>query len=225
MENERRQHRQHPPQWANQNNQHRSQLIRSPLRFTKGEFRESDYESDYECRIQPIWRPYDSESEGPVYKPVRPSFKSPSKQMEPPSLQRYQSPMRTVTTPVQLKQIIEPEFDLKPGSPPQMGFAPSPDMHRSVSFVESEQNESIQRTTHFLSSNGGTAFTDSQVHGNTLQERNAEAKRLQRVDEMRKRFEQKSLVPNDSRTESVQTHSYVSSQSKVSTQGITAELA
>lgn len=145
--------------------------------------------------------------------------------MGSPAPQRYQSPMRTVTTPVQLKQITEPEFDLKPGSPPEIGFAPSPDVHRSVSFIESEQNESVQRTTHFLSSNGGTTFADNQVYGNTLQERNAEAKRLQRVDEMRKRFEKKSLVPNESRTDSVQTHTHVSSQSVMSTQGIPADLA
>lgn len=217
MENERRQNRQHPSQWASQNvngQQHRCQTVRSPLKFIKGEFRESDYESDYDCRIQPIWRPYESgESGEPIYKPVRPSFRTTGRQAETPTppVQRYTPVQRT--THVQQRQITAPAFELpKPGSPPEIGFAPSPyDVHhRSVSFVESERNESsVQRTTHFLSSDG-----DGQAGYGTL-ERNAEAKRLQRVDEMRKRFEQKSLVPTE--TSSVQT---VSSQSISSTQGI-----
>lgn len=179
-ENERRQpHRAHPMQFANQYNQHCRAQVRSPAKFVRGEFRESDYESDYECRIQPIWRPNDSESEKPVYKPVRPGFKTPVRNIE---VSRHLQPVQSAPAPVEA-------FELKPGSPPEMGFAPSPDVHRSVSFVESERNESVQRTTHFLSSDGRS-------HG-TL-ERNAEAKRLQRVDEMRKRFEQKSLCPAES---------------------------
>jgi len=181
-ENERRQpNRAHPIQWANQYNQHCRAQVRSPAKFVRGEFRESDYESDYECRIQPIWRPNDSESEEPVYKPVRPGFKTPVKKVEG---SRHLQPVKSVAAPVEA-------FELKPGSPPEMGFAPSPDVHRSVSFVESECNESVQRTTHFLSSDG-------RGHGHGTLERNAEAKRLQRVDEMRKRFEQKSLCPAES---------------------------
>lgn len=196
-------------QYQQQQN-YRSNQIRSPLKFVKGEFRESDYESDYECRIQPIWRPNDSESEEPVYKPVRPGFRTPGKQQvnvvqrhapAQPRPQTISGPTMTVAAP----------FDLKPGSPPQIGFAPSPDAHRSVSFVESEKTtDSMQRTTHFLSSGGGDGQTDQ----GTL-ERRAEAKRLQRVDEMRKRFEQRpQLVPAES-DYSVQTAS-----SQFSSQGI-----
>lgn len=180
-ENERRQpHRAHPMQWTNQYNQHSRPQVRSPAKFVRGEFRESDYESDYECRIQPIWRPYDSESEEPVYKPVRPGFKTPIKK---PEVSRHLNSVQSVAP------APAPAFELKPGSPPEIGFAPSPDVHRSVSFVESERDESVQRTTHFLSSDG---------RGHGTLERNAEAKRLQRVDEMRKRFEQKSLCPAES---------------------------
>lgn len=42
----------------------------SPSKFIKGEFRESDYESDYDSRLSAVWRPNDSDSE-PAYKPVR----------------------------------------------------------------------------------------------------------------------------------------------------------
>ncbi|XP_066257893.1 uncharacterized protein [Euwallacea similis] len=40
----------------------------SPSRFIKGEFRESDYESDYEGRVPPIW----GQSTDKQYRPVRP---------------------------------------------------------------------------------------------------------------------------------------------------------
>lgn len=39
----------------------------------KGEFRESDYESEYEGRIPPVWRPSSTEPE-PSYRPVRPDL-------------------------------------------------------------------------------------------------------------------------------------------------------
>ncbi|KRT85808.1 Immunoglobulin, partial [Oryctes borbonicus] len=45
----------------------------SPSRFVKGEFRESDYESEYEGRIPPVWRPSSAEPE-PAYRPVRPDL-------------------------------------------------------------------------------------------------------------------------------------------------------
>lgn len=44
----------------------------SPSKFIKGEFKESDYESDYDHKIAPIWRPNDSDSEPMYYKPIRP---------------------------------------------------------------------------------------------------------------------------------------------------------
>lgn len=43
-----------------------------PSKFVKGEFKESDYESDYDHKIAPIWRPNDSDSEPMYYKPIRP---------------------------------------------------------------------------------------------------------------------------------------------------------
>ncbi|XP_054275490.1 titin isoform X2 [Macrosteles quadrilineatus] len=43
----------------------------SPSKFIKGEFRESDYESEYEGKIKPIWRPGDP-PEDMSFRPVRP---------------------------------------------------------------------------------------------------------------------------------------------------------
>ncbi|XP_071443400.1 titin isoform X2 [Hetaerina americana] len=51
-----------------------------PKKFTKGEFRESDYESDVEnVRIKPIWVPHESDSEEPHYRKVRPPSTTPKK--------------------------------------------------------------------------------------------------------------------------------------------------
>lgn len=38
-----------------------------PKKFKKGEFTESDYDSDYEGRIRPKWQPPDSDTEDPSY--------------------------------------------------------------------------------------------------------------------------------------------------------------
>lgn len=111
-----------------------------------------------------------------------------SRYVRPYTFFRYQQPHqqqhRAAGAPVQSKQIITepaPEaFELKPGSPPEIGYAPSPGARGSAGFAESN-GAARQRT-------GGDGY-------GTL-ERKAEAMRLQRVDEMRKRFERKSpLAP------------------------------
>ncbi|KAK8746901.1 hypothetical protein OTU49_016887 [Cherax quadricarinatus] len=62
-----------------------------PKKFIKGEFRESDYDSDYEGRVRPKWKPPDSDVEDPEYTPVRP----------PPPTERHSSKSkeRTPTPP------------------------------------------------------------------------------------------------------------------------------
>lgn len=81
----------------------------SPSKFVKGEFRESDYESDYEGRIPPIWRVADSDGE-PAYRPVRPNLT--------PSGRVSQTSGRTPTPPT--------EFDRPPQivGPPRPKFEP-----------------------------------------------------------------------------------------------------
>ncbi|XP_042876868.1 titin-like isoform X4 [Penaeus japonicus] len=56
-----------------------------PKKFQKGEFTESDYESDYEGRIRPKWQPPDSDADDPNYTKVKPQLRSdrtPSKTRE-----------------------------------------------------------------------------------------------------------------------------------------------
>ena len=72
----------------------------SPSKFVKGEFRESDYESDYEGRIPPVWRPSSTEPE-PSYRPVRPVLT--------PSGRHSQNRERTPTPPTQFD--VPPEVE------------------------------------------------------------------------------------------------------------------
>ncbi|KAG7188138.1 hypothetical protein KM043_013359 [Ampulex compressa] len=43
----------------------------SPSKFVKSEFRESDYESDYDGRIPSLWKPRSSESDKQAFRPVK----------------------------------------------------------------------------------------------------------------------------------------------------------
>lgn len=92
----------------------------SPSKFVKGEFRESDYESDYEGRIPPIWG-VDSEGER-TYKPVRPNLT--------PSGRLSQTSGRTPTPPT--------EFDHPPQivGPPRPKFEPIEKPKPTVKFNE-----------------------------------------------------------------------------------------
>jgi hypothetical protein len=82
----------------------------SPSKFVKGEFRESDYESDYDSRIPAKWRPYDSDADEPSYKPVRPNLTPSGRQIQ----SEASVGVRTPTPPT--------EFD----NPPQFGGPPRP---------------------------------------------------------------------------------------------------
>lgn len=77
----------------------------SPSKFVKGEFRESDYESDYEGRVPPIW----GQNVDKHYKPVRPVL-TPT--------HHYQQAGRTPTPPT--------EFERPPTieGPPRPKFEP-----------------------------------------------------------------------------------------------------
>lgn len=143
----------------------------SPSKFVKGEFRESDYESDYEGRIPPVWK--SSETDGNLhYKSVRPvltpsgrhsrsstgartptpptEFDNPPQIEYPPrpKFEPIEKPKQTIKldeilkTAVKQQMVVKPKavqakpmelivatparsaFALKPGSPPQMAYAP-----------------------------------------------------------------------------------------------------
>lgn len=83
----------------------------SPSKFVKGEFRESDYESDYDRKITPIWRPNDSDSEPISYKPVRPVLSTPTSRPTSQISEGF-SPMPPTV------------FDQPPNGPPRPKFQP-----------------------------------------------------------------------------------------------------
>lgn len=139
----------------------------SPSKFIKGEFRESDYESDYESKLQTVWR-----KEGDLgYRPVRPvltpsgrhsqqsrertptpptAFDNPPTFTGParPKFEPIDKPKKTIKLeeivkpipkqpiykpkPVQIKpqppvtDVIIATPALKPGSPPEIAYAPGP---------------------------------------------------------------------------------------------------
>lgn len=188
----------------------------SPSKFVKGEFKGSDYESDYEGRIPPVWTP--SEVDGDrTYKSVRPvltpsgrhSISSagartptpPTEFDQPPTIEYPPRPkfepiekpkqvkldeiLKTTpkpvvfkpkplpAKPVQMEMIVatpaRPDYILKPGSPPQIAYAPqyyhsvtstpyqnatstetSNVMHFNESTEKSHRVVSVQQTTRVI---------------------------------------------------------------------------
>lgn len=163
----------------------------SPSKFVKGEFRGSDYESDYDSRIVPVWK-----GENRAYKPVRPvltpsgrrpcstagrtptpptEFDLPPK-LEGPSRPKFEpiAPAPTSRHSVKLDEILQSmdrsqtlikpkakhaEVPLKPGSPPEIAFAPAfpkaVETSNVMSFQESTETSrrvlNLQQTTRLIS--------------------------------------------------------------------------
>jgi len=103
----------------------------SPSKFVKGEFRESDYESDYDGRIPPVWRPYDSDTETdrsyrrvrPVLTPVhpRPHVRTPTPPTEFDNPPQFTTPPRPKFEPIEkplaavkLDEILQPAMKATP---------------------------------------------------------------------------------------------------------------
>ncbi|KAL1117097.1 hypothetical protein AAG570_004425 [Ranatra chinensis] len=187
-----------PPSVAPPPTKQRAIIVPSPSKFVKGEFKESDYESDYEGKIKPVWRPKYESGEEPSFRPVKP----------------VESPCGRVGQP------IRPLPLLQPGSPPKMDFAPpSPGFGKAVetsntlNFSESTQQSrrvvSVQQTTRVMSFDQSAKRTERQTSlpskfvpkGDAKWMSAATDSELRRVDEMRKRFsggeKQLELVPGE----------------------------
>lgn len=108
----------------------------SPSKFMKGDFRESDYESDYECRIVSKWRPSESDADEPTYRPVRPI-------LTPRINSQASLSARTPTPPS--------EFDNPPhiGGPPRPKFEPIDKISQTnVSHtMKSKDNQRVVKPT------------------------------------------------------------------------------
>lgn len=86
----------------------------SPSKFVKGEFRESDYESDYDSRIPAMWRPIESDTDEKTYRPVRVSLSAPKSGRYSQNSDGQKSP----TPPTEFDN--PPEFT----GPPRPKFSP-----------------------------------------------------------------------------------------------------
>lgn len=175
----------------------------SPSKFVKGEFRESDYESDYDGRRAPVWN---SELDGtPTYKPVRPvltpsgrhsrsstgmrtptpptEFDNPPHIEYPPrpKFEPIEKPKQTIKLDEILKNASKPqvvfkpkavpakpmemvvatparpqEFILKPGSPPEMAYAPSTTQYYQSITSTPYQNATQTETSNIMHFNEST---------------------------------------------------------------------
>lgn len=109
----------------------------SPSKFVKGEFRESDYESDYERRIPPVWNV--SDAENVTYKPVKPVLTPSGRHSRSSTGVRTPTPPTEFDQPPQIEYPPRPKFEpiekpkaikldeiLKPASKPQVVFKPKP---------------------------------------------------------------------------------------------------
>jgi titin len=132
----------------------------SPAKFVRGSFRESDYESDYGEKIQPIWRPSSAQSDK-VYKPVTPNlsnqtpqnFTSQFKTPPPPSvfetpLQFSGPPSRPKFEPIEKVQVHE----TKKVEQKQRVFKPTPVKNSFNSFSENSSQQSNETKSYYYNS-------------------------------------------------------------------------
>lgn len=80
-----------------------------PKKFVKGEFQESDYDSDFEGRVRPKWQPPTSDAEDPEYTPVRPP--PPSSKQVPRSRDRTPTPPTKFEVPPSSGGPLRPDIE------------------------------------------------------------------------------------------------------------------
>ncbi|KAG0730308.1 Titin [Chionoecetes opilio] len=111
-----------------------------PKKFKKGDFTESDYDSDYEARIRPKWQPQDSDTDDPTYATIKPrlhSDRTPSKRRE-----RTPTPPTLFDTPAETGGPWRPKVEAPP-PPPVIVREPSPEL--VIPREPSKKIESIKK--------------------------------------------------------------------------------
>ncbi|XP_046833264.1 uncharacterized protein LOC124430549 isoform X4 [Vespa crabro] len=83
----------------------------SPSKFVKGEFRESDYESDYDGRISSVWKPRGTETDDRSFKPVKSTLTGSD------VASRHMSDMTSTFKSKTEKFVSDIQSDLKQGKP------------------------------------------------------------------------------------------------------------
>lgn len=122
----------------------------SPSKFVKGEFRESDYESDYDSRIQPMW----SAPSDKVYKPITPNL--------PQTPQNFTSQFKTPPPP----SAFETPTQFSTG-PPRPKFEPIEKVQiQQTKKVEQKQQRVFKPTPVTPAKNNFTNFIDNSSQSN-----------------------------------------------------------
>ncbi|CAG9864548.1 unnamed protein product [Phyllotreta striolata] len=150
---------------------HQRTIVPSPIRPHKGECRESDYESDHDRRIPPVWGPQRAHKE-PAYKPVRPVL-TPTKQHDqygrtPASPVDYRpkfEPIKPEVKPAQKTVVYKPkpiagDLILRPGTPPEIVYAPGP---KSTQYYRSTVSAPYTNAVQHETSNS-VHFDESSEH-------------------------------------------------------------
>lgn len=84
----------------------------TPSKFIKGEFRESDYESD-SIKIKPKWKPNDESHDDPHYRKVTPNLDSSSRQS---TLERVKTKQHEMQTDVSEQTTVQQNYHVLPAS-------------------------------------------------------------------------------------------------------------
>lgn len=189
--------------------------VPSPSKFIRSDIRESDYESDFDGRIPPIWRPSDSEPDEPTYRPVRPNLQSST----PQKPQYY----RTTSADAATTKFSDTKANFKPVSPAveyctSVRIKPSPTFNDQSTKYQSNSSSLVKdkQYTRSYSGSGDSNSLRNDVqkqswqrggYDNNFEERSSKAeyvdqssfteyhsevKKVQKVEEIRKRFESKS---------------------------------
>lgn len=84
--------------------------IPSPSKYRKIDNRESEYESDYEIKIEPIWRPNTLDNQQPQYKPIKPVF-TPTGRLSLISSDQSPIPSTEFEHPMRIEGSVRPKFE------------------------------------------------------------------------------------------------------------------
>lgn len=139
-----------------------------PGKFVKGEFRDSDYETEIESvKIRPKWIPDGSDNDEPHYRRVRaPTFhRSSSVPARGYSSERVLTPMEFDTKPAPMptkidltdsvrtykkessqQKYLQSSNGIKPGSPPEYGFIPAKTVAKAATKMATKQMDEMSHT-------------------------------------------------------------------------------
>lgn len=182
----------------------------SPSRFVKGEFRGSDYESDYDGKIQQMWRSSSVQSDR-GYKSVNPNLtqshqKFPSNDFQsppPPSafdqIPQYSGPPRPKFEPIEKPKQMQQQTTKKVEVNQQKVFKPTPVKNNNV--IENSSQSSNQSKSYYFTSGPQTTTYYTGVAGQPVH--NAIAHETSNTMHMKESSEKSHRVVNITQTRRV----------------------